>query len=306
MSRMRTVATALALAGGVYCLGAGTAQASNMGFKLERSFDLIRNATTGRPQQNIYWLSQPLFNGLGDVGVSDANGLNGCCVGFGTCAATGDGRIESIDAVCEYWTAKSDLPTAGAFQWTYYDRETCLKRSYTGAVAGGRMVFSGPSLALDREVGYQIVIGTNTAGTASPVNRAIVVGSHDPGFAGRTIRPGATCTQQIQQDLLNLPYHTMYRTSDEILCGLEGTDWTPDVNGNPATCPNGLFDGARSLQVEWFENNSGASLPRGRTVSFVGTRLLFNGAEFDLVPGEAYRLSLNAAQTPKTWLSPHF
>ena len=67
--RLLSTAAALMLAGGVY-LSAGTAEASNMGFKLERSFSFVTGA------QNLYLVSFPLFPGLGDVsdgaGCSDA------------------------------------------------------------------------------------------------------------------------------------------------------------------------------------------------------------------------------------------
>lgn len=307
MSKTRLIAAPV-LIGFISCVTPDAAHAGNMGFRLERSFNLVRNATTGRPLPSVYWLSQPLLNGLGDVGVSDANGSNACCVGVGACPATGDGRIESVDAVCEYWTAKSDISNAGVFQWSFYDRETCLKRSFTGVIALGGIRFTGVSVALDREIGYEIVVGTSRAGTATPVNDAVIVGAHDPSFAGRTIRPGTRCAASaLHQDMLNLPYHSVYRTSDEILCGLEGTAWLDaDVNGNPDTCPGGLFDGAHAIQVEWFRNGLTTSQAHGRTAFLLLGHLGFTGMEFDLVPGEAYRLTMLPTQTPRVWLPPHF
>ena len=106
MSRMsRAALAALALAGGA-CLITGTAQASNMGFKLERSFDVNRNAA-GLALRNEYWVSQPLFNGLGDVGYHDTDAAlsNKRCVSATNPA--GDGLIDVLDALCDYWTART-------------------------------------------------------------------------------------------------------------------------------------------------------------------------------------------------------
>src|SRR6185369_11069347 len=76
--RMWSAALALSLAGGVY-LAASAARASNMGFKLERDFDFKRTSAAGSlPLQNIYYVSIPFFNGLGDVAdgvaINPANG----------------------------------------------------------------------------------------------------------------------------------------------------------------------------------------------------------------------------------------
>src|SRR5438128_2695007 len=135
MSRnVRAAATALALAGGVYLMGAAPAAASNMGFKLERSFDLVRRPN-GTPLQNIYWLSRNLFDGLGDV--AGAPNPNNPCVGDPTGPAVGNGIIDSDDMICDMWTARTTPLNAGVFTLTYIKREECTPVSRIATIQIG-------------------------------------------------------------------------------------------------------------------------------------------------------------------------
>lgn len=308
MSRMsRAAKAALALAGAA-CFTTSIAEASNMGFKLERSFNLERRGD-GSPLPNVYWVSFPLFNGLGDVSNYNAGTNTTCCVGDTGCPA-GDGVITAGDFICDAWTARRNPGQEGFFQVSTMNRTTCTLQGFTGAILGG-VRFTGTNFPLDSEVGYQVNIGSSSR-TITPQNPAVIVGSHDPGWTGRVIQPSLSCAPTATQaEFLNLPYHTMYREANEILCGLKGTDWDPvGAAGDPNRCidpvngPTGLFDGAHALQVQYFDNAQGR--PVGRTVALLGPNLFFSGTNFDLVPGESYKAIMTRLHLPTTWITAHF
>jgi hypothetical protein len=283
------------LAGGVY-LSAGTAEASNMGFKLERSFSW----TMG--QKNLYLVSFPLFNGLGDV--SDNN----------TCSGS-DGIINASDALCDLATDR-DLATAPQPLMVFQrlNESTCIFEGRTllkvgpatySFVGSFQSELTSPE---NREVGFIINVNAKSTDPA-PENRAVIVGSHDPSWAGKMI------TRVCPKSYLNLPYHTMYRTADEILCGLAGFDWVDEVNNGsgdptpdtqPDTCPNGLFDPGTGLPVvaQTFDGTRFV----GRTVfgpPGAGTPQAV-GNNFDLTPGDAYLFNMPVGYPGRLWLPPHF
>lgn len=333
MSRnVRAAVAALALAGGVYLAGSVPAEASNMGFKLERSLDLIRRTSDNRPLQNVYWISFPLFNGLADLADSQFSGGNKCIETGG--ATTPDGVINSDDAICDMWTARSNPATAGTFTFSYINRDTCTPTARNGTISLGQVRFTGVAFPLVPEIGYQALITVAAGATFSPQNRAVIVGSHDPSFAGRQIIASPTCptgapnccgASAPRTDLINLPYHTMYQKADEILCGLEGVDWvdangngTPDLcwkeNSSPANTTfdagvdttTGVFDGRVAMSVAYFDNTEGTNAPVARNVTIALGQLRFTGTPYNLVPGDAYLLTLSKTHTPTTWLSPHY
>lgn len=333
MSRnVRAAAAALALAGGVYLAGSIPAEASNMGFKLERSFNLVRRTADSKPLQNVYWVSAPLFNGLGDVANNDAawTGTNKC-VGDATGPTAGDGRIDSDDFICDFWTARSNPATAGTFTFSYINRETCTPVARIATVQLGAIRFTGTTFPAVADIGYQVLVTVPSAATFSPVNNAVIVGSHDPSFAGRQIVASPDCptgapnccgASATRTDLINLPYHTMFQTSDEILCGLEGVDWTDgNADGRPDTCWNdantngrwdtgelttGVFDGRVAMTVSYFDNTEAVNAPVSRTATIQLGSLRFTGTKYNLVPGDAYLLTLSKTHSPTTWLSPHY
>lgn len=324
---------ALSLAGGVY-LTAQSAQASNMGFKLERNFDYLRTSAAGnRPLPNIYWMSFPLFNGLGDV--ADGVTLNpvtnqpykNVCVGDsnGPPGPAGDGNIDALDAVCDMWTDRNN-PSGGGFAFSYYNNVTCS----VGAIAAARRFNlpdflqsiqqnfppAGTDLWTDR--GYQIAISHDQNPAAGdPRNRAVIVGSHDPSFTGRTISFSRTCgTAAARVDLVSVWYHTMYRNSAEILCGLEGVAWT-DGNGDtiPDTCTGGIFDDQlgpqHSISVSTVKNDDPAVggiagvVPQAARRTALGFTLV-PPTPFDLKPGEGYLLAIGAQHVDTVLRIPHF
>lgn len=336
MSRnVRAAAAALALAGGVYLVGAAPAEASNMGFKLERSFNLERqSATPNRPLRNVYWVSMPLFNGLGDV--ANTSGPGNPCVGDPTGPATGDGILTATDFLCDVYQARfapDPRLNAGTMTMTYYDPTNCtpLSRNATISFTGDVVVTGLIDFELQPDAGYEIQV-TLASGSASPQNRAVIVGSHDPSFAGTTVFASPTCTGGQTENccgararrlmLLNLPYHTMYETSYEILCGLENVDWVDaNLNGEPDTCwddvngnglfdagepPTGIFDGVRTMSINYWDNTEAENAAITHNVAIVFNALRFTGRSFDLVPGDAYLAEVALGHTPTTFLSPHF
>ena len=284
--RLLSTALALVMAGGVYLsLSAGTAEASNMGFKLERSFSF----TTGA--RNLYFVSFPLFNGLGDV--SDGAG----------CGA-GDGVINANDALCDLATDR-DMSAGGALMTMQkWDDQACSFVGRTILKVGANFSFVGGftedlTTAANREIGYVINVNKNPA-DPDLENRAVIVGSHDPSWAGKMV--SRTCAFT----MLNLPYHAMYRTANEVLCGLEVVDWVDaDMNGTPDTCDAGLFDPVSnvSVTVQTFDNATGF---QGRTCFSVAGNLTCIGPNFDLTPGDAYVFSMNTGYMDRLWLPAHF
>lgn len=318
-----SAALALTVAGGVY-LAAPSAEASNMGFKLERSFDLTRDAGTGRAYLNLYLLSYPLFNGLADVADGAFAGGNKCVGDVGG-PTVGDGFIDSNDAICDHWVSRT-----GSFVFQKFNRDTCAFQARTATLGGFGIQFTGtfsylPSAdtnnlianATGREIGYEVLVSSSSA-TVSPTNRAVVVGSHDPSFTGRAIISASGCARNAAHlDIQNLPYHTMYQRANEILCGLEGVDWVDVANpiGDPDTCPNGTvaanagipFDGVHTLAVQTYDNEvAHGYVPRTVTINPITRLVSFTGNNFALRPGDAYLLVINPDHVPTTFLSPHF
>lgn len=312
MSRKLTAALALTVAGGVYFV-AGSAQASNMGFKLERSFEVVREVPTdpSTPFQNIYLHSFPLFNGLGDIGSSSAGGDK--------CAAGPDGTVDSVDAVCDLFINRVPVTDRGnSFAISRFNRDTCAFE-VTPAGVGAFGLNVGAAFTLERDAAIWITVASTKPD--APLNRSVTVGSHDPSYTGRQIRvPASGCLPRV--DLINVPYHTMYQFANEILCGLEGLDWVDVVtnstgsappDGNPDTCTGGIFDGTHLIAVSVFDNiNDDSTVPTldnaftPRSVSFSLGQLRFAGQNFPLTPGDGYQVNIPPGQVTTTFLSPHF
>lgn len=300
MSRKLTAAVvALALAGGVY-LGSGTAQASNMGFKLERDFAFVSGF------KNIYYVSYPLFNGLGDIAAPGTNNNR--------CLNTPDGVVDANDAVCDLFTDRGTCTTC-SLAISKLNTATCqfeTVKADKNAILG--VVFQGTAWRMDqdpnRDIGYLVNVANGT-GSPAPTNRAVIVGSHDPSWTGLTVSV-ASCPRTY----ISVPYHTMYQKAAEILCGLENTDWV-DANGDgkPDTCPNGIFDNTsgKRVTVTTFDNVVGNNeFPNTDNAFIVYScekvlgNLVFSGSNFSLNPGEGYLVNLLTGYGNRTFLPPHF
>jgi hypothetical protein len=312
-------ALAVALAGGVYLSAAAPAQASNMGFKLEREFAPVNGFA------NLFYVSFPLFNGLGDV--ADTSHPTGSkCVGDTGGPAAGDTVINADDAICDLWTDRQ-----GQLTFARYDIATCsfLTRSAIFNPAFG-VTFTGTwTDPIPRDEAFQV---QQTFPGSGVQNAAVIVGSHDPSYTGRLLAPNAACRADLQLALINLPYHTMYQNAIEVLCGLKGVDWLDadgdgvpewiDIDGDttPDPCPNGIYDQGHPIAVQWFDNVDDNSGPGGgdtdnqtivcsiRPSAFPGQPPIFPDGTgcYDLIPGEGYIVQMNQAHAGTTFLSPHF
>jgi len=318
MSRKLTAATlALTLAGGVY-MTAGSAQASNMGFKLERSFAVVREnpSVPASTFLNIYQVAFSLFNGLGDVADANHTGPTPTskCIGDPGGPAAGDGVINSYDAVCDLFTDRL-LNNGNSFNFSRFNRDTCLFEASFAAKGFPGVTFGGTPFVLERDAGFWITVQATSP--TPPQNRAVIVGSHDPSYTGRQIRvPAVPCTPRV--DLIAPPYHSMYKFAYEVFCGLEGLDWvdTTPADGNPDTCTRGIFDGAHLIALQTFDNVNDDStttldnLMNAATVTFSaipppgGNR--FAGVNFALTPGDGYQVSISPNHITTTFISPHF
>lgn len=335
MSRkLSAAALAVAVAGGVYLSG-GVAEASNMGFKLERNFEVVRGPSGDF--LNIYLVSFPLFNGLGDIADSTAGaGGTSKCVGDPDGPAAGDGVINAEDAICDLWTDRSS-GVENTFAFSRFDRDTCQFTGATGDWSGfGGFSWGGVAFPMNEsDAGYQVTTVVPTGGT-TVTNRAVIVGSHDPGYAGRQIRaPASGCVPS--NDYINLPYHTMYRESAEILCGLKDVQWVDndadtlpdncwvesDVDGDTVPDFNGVLDAGETasgifapfdgsaITTLTFDNeadslgNDNGYIGQGVNYSGFGG-LAFTAPSFQLRPGDAYLVNIASNHQTTTWLSPHF
>jgi len=322
MSRkLIAAALALTISGGVY-LVASPVQASNMGFKLERELKVVReNDNDNRTNWgNTYIVAFPKFNGLGDVANSSPTSPANKCVGDTGGPAAGDGIIELTDAVCDLWTSRN---IRGSFAIYQFQRDTCIFKARTaafdpfaGVTFGGDsdVTMTGPN---ERDTSYQVTVASNVTAPPLPQNRAVIVGSHDPSFTGRQIRqPVPDCNPRV--DFIAPDYHTMYTKAAEILCGLEGIDWvdTTPADGFPDTCTEGIFDGTRAIQVLTFDNvNDDSLLTLDNSWTFMSAvfvsfpppgRITFGGSNFDLVPGDGYKVGISPNHVTTTFNSPHF
>jgi hypothetical protein len=320
MSRRFTVAAlALALAGGVYLSG-GPAEASNMGFKLERDFHAVGPPATPAPFQGIYFFSAPLFNGLADI--ADTTNVD---LDDNPCNGPGDGTVNADDALCDIWTSQQGQISMQRFiiPTCTFESRVLINDPFVGISGSGAFVSElvNPGQAYDDD-GYQInvpYIAPAAGGPGDIANQAVIVGSHDPSYAGMTLAlPASGCRPTTPY--INLPYHSMYRFSTEIVCGLENVDWfdTTPADGFPDTCPNGIFDdwdgtaGGAFIQVVTYDNVPDGA---GRDNSFITQNVTYDpfageyswgGTEFALIPGDAYRVGLSPGHRPTLWLSPHF
>lgn len=304
---------AVAVAGGVY-FTAQPAGASNMGFKLEREFRPVQGFN------NFFYVSFPLFNGLDPDRANTAAAEGNKCVGDPMGPAAGDGILNADDAICDLWTSRT-----GTFIFSRYNIDTC-ELEVRVAQGGALGVFFSNTFtqALPIDEAFQIQAPHPGSDVA---NDAVIVGSHDPMYTGRPLNPNAACRPDLQLQLINLPYHTMYQNALEVLCGHEGSEWEYRADGKPGPvgdpesaviCPGGIWDGAHFIRVSWFDNvqDAGGPIPGVNTDNQTLTCEVRPGLGspefpglancFDLIPGEGYIVQMDVAHNTTTFLSPFF
>ncbi len=290
-------------------------------FSIVRNFDHIRRSSDGRPLQNIYWVSLPLVPVIADGANTAAPSFNKC-VGDPDGPAFGDGIINSDDVICAWWTARTNPATAGAFTLSRIFPEVCTPVGRSAFAFQGAIRFSGMTFPIEPGAGLQVLITAPAAATYSPRNRAVLAGDHDDAWPGRAITYAAGCAATAPRtDLIAVPYHAIYSSVDEILCGLEGVDWVDaNADGKPDTCwddrngngvrdagegATGIFDGRRLILVSRFDNTEAVNTTQTRMVTVALGRLFFIGQRFPLTVGEACVVQLSPGHQPTLFLPPH-
>lgn len=280
---------------------------SNMGFLWQGDFAAVPGF------KNIYLVAVPYFHGQEDI--ANSSRTDACDPAGGV-----DGVVNADDLLCAWWSSRE-----GAMSLSRRDEPggTWQTRTAFRDDTTRQVVFLGPwtEPLVPAEAFLMQVAGPN-GGAAS--NRTHIAGSHDPGYSGHVLR--LPNSGEGQESLINLPFHTMYQTADEVLCGLEGLDWIEGPDGNPTTCPTGTGAGGTG---GIFDNVSGArmtfmcfdNVPDGngtdnqwvwRTVSKdpITGALIFEGADFDPWPlgvsPPAGLASYGPPFTTSIFLSPHF
>ena len=262
---------------------------SNMGFRV----DVELSADAGGDDLEIVAL--PLQLGTGDV--ADASAAEPCSEAG---APRADGVEDALDLLCTLWTSRE-----GGL-WI-------SRRSPSGPgwesrgiwrLPGGGFAHAGDWLApitSGEAVSARILAPAGSAVT----NRSVVVGSHDgsapcPVYAGAPLGPA--------NGLLNVFYHSMARSADDLLCGLQGLDWVDaDADGAPDTCNVALFDsgaGGSALVADF--TSSTVTLRSVRADASAPHGLRFEGTNFPLTVTRGQAVVLSPEQTPRTWCQPHF
>ena len=312
----------------VRCEGlGGNGEWSNMAFKLVRDLATVEDAA--REQfLNRYYLASPSLPGWEDTANSAAPERNKCVRDIDG-PTTPDGILNADDLICSWWTSRAPCCRHGIVVSTYPAEPLgYVLRPHRGALYedspfGPGWVFAGPwTEPLPANLGFIVEVAQGSALPAS--NLAVIGGAHDPSQPCQTIEFLSTPALHV----LNIPYHAVYRTADEILCGLprlrDPAGWVdalnnitgaPGADGMPDTCPNGIFDAANParpyrMQLTIFDNVDDGSGPapdaRDTDNTFVVRlaqinpfgKLLFQQDDFDVGPGDAVQVTIEAAHRP--------
>lgn len=293
----------------------------------ERDLDFVRRTWDNGPLQNIYGVSLPHLPTLPDA-ANTGTALSNKCVGDPDGPPAGDGIFNADDLICYWWTARSDRATAGTFTLQRPRTDRCAFEFRAATVALGEIRFAGTPYPIEPGMGLQVRITTLPGSPDSPRNRARFEGNHDPAFPGRVIAATPTCApgqavdccgRNVRRfDLVSVPYHSVFTSSFELLCGLDGVDWQDaDADGLPDACwddldgdgqhdagepPTGLFDGRVAMSVGYHDNRETINAPVYHYVTFALGRMRFGGVRFDLRPGEAYLVDMSRTHSPTIFL----
>lgn len=277
----------------VRCEGPGGAGPwSNMAFRIE--LNLFSSASVEYPANHL--VSLPLEWNPPDV----AGGADSW-----PCDDAGDGEATLDEALCELWTSVDALSDA-RFTVEALDRSLEAFVARVGErVGGGPPGASGSTAPLSDTVGAGAALSVRVEGDVAD-NPVVIVGSHDPDFGGYLLSSPA---DRGSFHLLSVPYHTRYRTADEILCGIRDEDWYElDGDGIPDSCPNGVFDpvsGGHATVARIQNDPITGAATMGRQVFDSGS-LLFVGSNFDLVPGEGIIVYLPRGYAERPFLPPTY
>jgi len=96
-----------------------------------------------------------------------------------------------------------------------------------------------------------IPLGKGVEITLSRDSDIVIVGASGSRHDGTRIDLGSGCANGVlTSEHVSSPYGVDWRTSDDLLCGLEGRDWFDgNRDGRPDTCTQGIFDGISAFEV---------------------------------------------------------
>jgi hypothetical protein len=298
----------------VRCEGpAGEGPWSEMAFKLRRYLWTGLSPVTGKVHSNVFYLSLPSRLGLPDL--ADTADANPCTPADGD----GDGVVNADDLLCAWWTsgmgtlllARSDLARCRFESRAILFEDFALEGTPGVVLAGDWTAPLVPGEAL------MAVPCAPDPEAMRLSNEAIVVGAHDASVAACAPLELPNCAGP-WLELLNVPYHGVYREADELLCGVKGVDWTPGPWGDPDACPNGIFSGAPPrgsgalVSVVTYDTGDDGDPSNnqliGRNVLYdpLFGVLTFGGRPWTLGPGDAALTMLTAGHTPTQFCPPHW
>jgi hypothetical protein len=134
-----------------------------------------------------------------------------------------------------------------------------------------------------------------------PVNQSIIVGSHDVSFdtAGLTMQFVPTNKNFY---MINVPYHTTYTDTANVLCGPDSGFTGRDGNSDPVdgggaiVCPAGTYNDENTNIIYQFDNTKapfGGLNFRGVQRNVFSNEIEFFGdAHWNLTPGEGYYIEV--------------
>ena len=278
---VRKISLALVVSALGLVLVGGALIGSNMGFKLERNFRYIDG------NQNLYYLSLPFFSEYADcdellidfVGQPTDNDFNSM-------------TLELTDI------AANDIKT-----------RTCRPHPVGPPDFDAWLITGDDPWTIDSSIGYKLVVLDN-AGPSGDDNNVVIVGSHDPEYAGYDIN--------FQADMKNLypvsvPYHTTWVTVEDLLIDtfVNGPDTSDVAEATAFSFAN--YDYETQASINEFFTVSIRAHPVGPPDfdAYLITGDTDPGANptFNVTPGDGYVLNItNDAATPfqVTYLSPHF
>jgi hypothetical protein len=269
--------------------GSGPSPDSNMGFRVD--LRLASTATEGSP----FLLALPLNLGTGDI--ADAAAAQPCSE---TGALRSDGVIDALDLLCELWTSRQ----GGLWISRHVASPAGWQSRGIWRTPGGAIVTAGDWTAPILH-GEAVVATVLAPAAGSVVNDAVIVGSHDPSQPCPVIdAPGAAPATGV----LNVFYHSMFRSGNDLLCGLKGMAWEDlDLDGDPDTCTGGLFDPSSPGSASVADvRDSGVAVRSVVADPAAPHGLRFSGPDFALEPTRAAAVVLSPGQPAATWCQPHF
>lgn len=251
-----------------------------------------------------YYVSFPEFPAFRDIANSNtATVLNPCdLTGRGP-----DGIVNADDVLCFIMSDLAALPAAFQVSITTSPPDGCrfTARSLVKDVLFGPSSAGAFVEAIDGHGAFAV----NTPFAREGRDLLVTFGGQcDASWPGQVIELNPACP--CLPSFLHYPYGSLYRSADEILCGLEGLDWNDgDLDGDPDSCPNGIFDGTHRISVQTYDNDPYTQpetddLVLARTVLVTDLGLVFLGRDFPTAAGEAYVVDVSEGHVPTLFRPP--